>query len=289
MWVALVFLCLFAALVVTVWRRVNIYTLVYVWDFIMRPWRNRQNEQLRLLALPARGTHLEDKNFGVCPGMIPAELFPLDDVQALTRELQQAHNQIAGELGGLLARGERGRSIRDVDERLVRSFGDVEAWRTIWLQFLHDDAGDLDQLPTLRRILDKYRAHIGMAFVSILPAHTVIPPHTGVLNTVLRYHYGLVVPSDDTANNNHGLNLALNVNEHQIRWQNRKAFLFDDTYVHCAFNHTDRQRIILFLDIIRPMPWPLSKINRLINSLFLSSTHMQQVKRRMQHGDHKKQ
>jgi aspartyl/asparaginyl beta-hydroxylase (cupin superfamily) len=98
---------------------------------------------------------------------------------------------------------------------------------------------------------------------------------------VLRYHYGLVVPEDSNANGGAGLNMALNVDGHQIRWQNRKAFLFDDTYAHCAFNHTDRQRIILFLDIIRPMPQPFSTMNRSLNAIFLASQHMQQAKQRM--------
>jgi hypothetical protein len=121
-WSILVGAVLLALLVITagVWRWGSIYVLVAVWDTLVRPWRNRQNEQLRRLALEAQGASLENKSFGVCPGMIPAELFPLPEVRALTLELQQAHNQIAGELGLLMARGERGKAIREIDPRLVR-------------------------------------------------------------------------------------------------------------------------------------------------------------------------
>lgn len=281
--VALCLLLAYIAFRYVLTRVWNIYALVWLWDTAMRPWRNWQNEKLRRLALPARANTLENISFGKCPGLVPSELCPpeLSHVHRITQDLQAHHNTILGELGSLLASGERGKSIREIDSRLVESFGNVDNWRTIWIQFLHSDAGHPDQLPTLRSILDRYRAHLGLAFVSILPPHTSIPPHTGVLSTVLRYHYGLVIPMPEEKHGPKGLNMALNINEHMIRWQNRKAFIFDDTYVHCAFNHTDKQRIILFLDIIRPMPWLLSIANKAINRAILKSEYMTKVHQRM--------
>jgi len=40
--------------------------------------------------------------------------------------------------------------------------------------------------------------------------------------------------------------------------------VFDDTFNHEVWNDTDETRVVLFLDVLRPLPQPLSTINRLI-------------------------
>ena len=40
--------------------------------------------------------------------------------------------------------------------------------------------------------------------------------------------------------------------------------VFDDTYKHQVHNDTDRTRVVLFLDIVRPMRSPGSWLNRLV-------------------------
>lgn len=38
-------------------------------------------------------------------------------------------------------------------------------------------------------------------------------------------------------------------------WRDGESVVFDETYVHEAYNHTDENRIILFCDVERPLKW----------------------------------
>jgi beta-hydroxylase len=70
-------------------------------------------------------------------------------------------------------------------------------------------------------------------------------------------HLGLQIPTD-------GNGCALVVDKREYRWEEGKAVVFDDTYEHFAVNMTDNTRIVLFLDYMRPLPWPLSWVNHFV-------------------------
>src|SRR5699024_9179434 len=38
----------------------------------------------------------------------------------------------------------------------------------------------------------------------------------------------------------------------QVEWQEGRCFVFNDMYYHTAWNHTEQERIVLILDILRP-------------------------------------
>ena len=40
--------------------------------------------------------------------------------------------------------------------------------------------------------------------------------------------------------------------------------IFDDTFNHEVWNDTDETRVVLFVDVLRPLPFPESLINRMI-------------------------
>ncbi len=40
--------------------------------------------------------------------------------------------------------------------------------------------------------------------------------------------------------------------------------VFDDTFNHEVWNDTDETRVVLFVDVLRPLPRPWSQINRAI-------------------------
>ena len=80
------------------------------------------------------------------------------------------------------------------------------------------------------------------AFFSILDADTVIPPHTGVTNTRLTVHLPLIVPPD----------CGFRVGSETREWIPGKAWVFDDTIEHQAWNRSDLPRAILIFDIWNP-------------------------------------
>jgi aspartate beta-hydroxylase len=80
------------------------------------------------------------------------------------------------------------------------------------------------------------------AFFSILEAHTRIPPHTGVTNTRLTVHLPLIVPP----------HCGFRVGSETREWIPGKAWVFDDTIEHEAWNESDVPRGILIFDIWNP-------------------------------------
>jgi aspartate beta-hydroxylase len=81
------------------------------------------------------------------------------------------------------------------------------------------------------------------ALFSKLAGKAKIPPHCGLINTRLICHLPLIVPP------NCG---ALRVGSQQQAWQEGKAFVFDDSMEHEAWNDSDQERVVLLFDIWRP-------------------------------------
>ena len=95
------------------------------------------------------------------------------------------------------------------------------------------------------------------AMFSILSPRKHILDHRGPYKGVLRYHLGLIVPRDAEA-------CRIRVGEDVRHWEEGKSMIFDDTFNHEVWNDTDETRVVLFVDVLRPLPFPESAINRLI-------------------------
>lgn len=80
------------------------------------------------------------------------------------------------------------------------------------------------------------------AFFSILRPHTRIPSHTGVTNTRAIIHLPLVVPPG----------CGFRVGGETREWKVGKAFAFDDTIEHEAWNDSDEMRAVLIFDVWNP-------------------------------------
>lgn len=96
----------------------------------------------------------------------------------------------------------------------------------------------LEALPIMR-IPD----HAPEAMFSILRPQTRIPPHTGVINGRLIVHLPLVVPPQCGALRVGGLARA---------WREGECLVFDDSYVHEAWNDSAQTRVVLIFDIWHP-------------------------------------
>ncbi|HZF25229.1 MAG TPA: aspartyl/asparaginyl beta-hydroxylase domain-containing protein [Steroidobacteraceae bacterium] len=81
--------------------------------------------------------------------------------------------------------------------------------------------------------------HAPSAFFSILDAKSHIPPHTGVTNTRLIVHLPLVIPG----------RCRFRVGSQTREWQAGKAWVFDDTIEHEAWNDSDLPRAVLIFDV----------------------------------------
>jgi ornithine lipid ester-linked acyl 2-hydroxylase len=95
------------------------------------------------------------------------------------------------------------------------------------------------------------------AMISILSPRKHILDHRGPYKGVLRYHLGLIVPQDAES-------CRIRVGDDVRHWEEGKSMVFDDTFNHEVWNDTDETRVVLFVDVLRPLPEPEAAINRAI-------------------------
>ncbi len=80
------------------------------------------------------------------------------------------------------------------------------------------------------------------AFFSVLRPNSKIPPHTGVTNTRAIVHLALEVPPG----------CGFRVGNETREWVEGKAFAFDDSIEHEAWNDSDQRRAVLIIDAWNP-------------------------------------
>jgi aspartyl/asparaginyl beta-hydroxylase (cupin superfamily) len=81
--------------------------------------------------------------------------------------------------------------------------------------------------------------HAPTAFFSVLAPKTRIPPHTGVTNTRFIVHLPLIVPAG----------CSFRVGAETRQWREGRAWVFDDTFEHEAWNGSDEPRVVLIFDV----------------------------------------
>jgi hypothetical protein len=91
----------------------------------------------------------------------------------------------------------------------------------------------------------KYMQTIG---VSVFNKKVSTSKHFGYLRASLRLLYNLNDMSDHSA--------YIVVGDKTSYWRENKLFIFDDTLQHQSFNETDQTRYCLFVDFVRPSPFP---------------------------------
>ena len=113
-----------------------------------------------------------------------------------------------------------------------------------------------EQFPSTMKILDA-DPNIVSAYFSVIGPKKMLMPHEGPWCGILRIHLGIDIPTG-------GSGCTLVVNEQEYKWKEGHCVVFDDTYEHFAVNATDKDRVVLFLDYMRPLPWPLNWLNHFV-------------------------
>jgi aspartate beta-hydroxylase len=84
---------------------------------------------------------------------------------------------------------------------------------------------------------------------SLLKPKTRIPPHNGVTNVRLVTHLALIIPEG----------CGFRVGNDTRQWVPGKAWVFDDTIEHEAWNDSDKLRVVLIFDIWHPHLTPAER------------------------------
>jgi ornithine lipid ester-linked acyl 2-hydroxylase len=128
-------------------------------------------------------------------------------------------------------------------------------WKTFFLYIYgHKNKENCRKCPETVRLLQQIPG-MKSAMFSILAPRKHIPGHRGPYKGVLRYHLGLIVPKPKTL-------CKIKVGADFGYWEEGRSLIFDDSRWHMVWNNSNFQRVVLFVDFVRPLPFPLSLINR---------------------------
>jgi beta-hydroxylase len=166
---------------------------------------------------------------------------------------------------------ERGRipSLQEVSSGEVMLTQD-DKWKTYWLYaYGRRMAENCRRCPETTRLIETIPG-MKTAFFSILAPRKHIPEHRGPYTGVLRYHLALIVPRQKEA-------CRIRVDSEVAHWDEGRSVVFDDAYSHEVWNDTDEERVVLFLDFVRPLPLPVSVVNEVMIRLISRSGLVQEI------------
>jgi aspartyl/asparaginyl beta-hydroxylase (cupin superfamily) len=147
-------------------------------------------------------------------------------------------------------------------------------WKTYGLfvmgQPVEDDCAQCPQTAALLTALPGLQN----AWFSILAPHYHIPPHRGPTRALVRCHLALRVPQDRER-------CWLRVDDQVCLWREGEVLLFDDTYEHEVHNDTDERRVVLFIDVDRPMDRFGTWLNRSLLRLMQGSHYIKEPLRNL--------
>ena len=163
---------------------------------------------------------------------------------------------IRAELDALLAHRERIPNFQDISED-QKVLTEGEQWKTYFFYaYGHKAEENCARCPQTARVLASIPG-MKTAMFSILSPKKHIPEHRGPYKGVLRYHLGLLIPEPNT-------HCRIRVGKDVRCWEEGKSLIFDDSHLHEAWNDADAYRVVLFVDFLRPLFFPLSLLNRIM-------------------------
>ncbi|HET6874513.1 MAG TPA: aspartyl/asparaginyl beta-hydroxylase domain-containing protein [Acidimicrobiales bacterium] len=216
-----------------------------------RPARDRAVELANEAG--ARVLHLMERAV-VRSSLVPTTPFLPTGTFDWVTGLESEWKTIRAELDDVLSYREQLPNFQDISIDQA-SITDDDGWKTYFF-FAYGFRSDANcaRCPRTAALLDAVPG-LTTAFFSILAPGKKIPEHRGPWRGVLRYHLALKVPEPaDQA--------GINVGGEIAHWEEGRSLLFDDGYEHFAWNDTEGVRVVLFVDVIRPLRRPADQFNR---------------------------
>ena len=156
----------------------------------------------------------------------------------------------------------------------ARTIDNNKAWKSVILRLFGVDTPFACHFSKTMKLIHRLPVRVLTVMFSILEPGAILTPHRGVYRGVLRYHLCIKAP---TKGNSELKVIDENGKSHVHTWKIGNDILFDDNYIHEATNHTNEERIVLFLDIERTLQEDEKKYHQLAmaslfhNTEFISS------------------
>lgn len=182
--------------------------------------------------------------------------YDIDKTYPSLRILDQNYDVIREEMEAVLAYKDRLPRYHDLDARETYISGTVDAdktWKVFMLQcIIGAPKNNQAKCPRTSALLQQI-PNVYQAFFSILDPGKSIPAHCGTYRGYLRYHLGLRVPKNNPP--------SMRVKDQIITWEEGRSIFFDDSLNHEVYNKSDDLRVVLIVDVLRPMPLHLHAAN----------------------------
>lgn len=200
----------------------------------------------------AEGLNLKYAKFGN-PPVYDNATFPWSN------EIEKAWPEIRTELDRVLLRQSELPAFQEISTD-VKTISTDKNWKTFFLiGFGVKSEQNIQACPKTWAAVQKI-PNLKTAMFSIFEPGKHLPPHRGPYNGVLRLHVGMIVPEQSDR-------LAIRVKDQICHWHEGKALIFDDAYEHEAWNHTDKTRVVLFVDFVKPTRFPANVVNWMLMNL----------------------
>lgn len=198
--------------------------------------------------------HVESFIGRICPYGNPAYFDNADF--PWTQEIENEYPKILAEYHALIEAQEDIRPIHEFSHEQFELSRDGR-WKSFFLYaYGYQLKKNCDKCPQTDLALKKIPG-MKTAFFSILDSGKTLKTHRGFYKGILRYHMGIVVPDPFGS-------CFIKVNNQLAFWEEGKSLIFDDSFDHTVSNDADSERVVLFVDMVRPLPFWFAWINRLM-------------------------
>ena len=174
-----------------------------------------------------------------------------------TESLAEDWQIIAEEARSIMRHRDAVPPLKDISPDHARIAKDGN-WRSFFLiGYGYDVAENCARAPKTTALV-RLIPGLNSAFFSILEPGAIIPRHRGVTRGLVTCHLGLIIPIQHEK-------CVMQVEDIDVHWEEGKWLIFDDSYSHEVQNDTDERRVILLIQVKRPM----RLIGRIANDLAL--------------------
>lgn len=186
-------------------------------------------------------------------------------------DLEAGWHRIRAELDDILRERELLPNFQEISTD-QESLTSDDRWKTLFLYaFGYKSEANCARCPETTKLVEQIPG-MKTAMFSILAPGKHIPPHRGPYKGVLRCHLGLLVPEPREQ-------CRIRVGTDYRHWEEGKCMVFDDTFNHEVWNDTDGERVVLFIDVVRPFRQPVDSINKGIIKVIGWSPFVQNAKK----------
>lgn len=177
--------------------------------------------------------------------LIPTTPLHQSDIFPWTEELGKHWQGIAAEAAGILRYRSAVPPLKDISPDHARIAGDGN-WKSFFLVgYGYRVEENCARAPKTAALIERI-PNLNSAFFSILEPGAVIPKHRGVTRGLVTCHLGLDIPFPNE-------DCWMRVDDQRVHWKNGEWLVFDDSYTHEVKNETGQTRVILLIQVKRPM------------------------------------